>query len=382
MSADLAYAAQPRQLRAGNRVTPLFGGGETFPAMLAAIRAAERTIALETYIVESDATGAEFADALIERARAGVQVRFIYDAVGAMDVSSEYWRRLRAGGVKLLEFHPIVPWKRHFNLRMRDHRKILVVDDLLGFTGGINIGDEYAPVETGGKGWYDVHVQLEGPAVLDLARAFRRVWIREGGDHYPAPPRPPRHAPHQPATGSLVRIVDNREVRKRWAIRRAYLKAINRARDHIYLMNAYFLPDRAVRRALSRAAKRGARVIVIIPTESDVRAVAYAGLYMYPKLLRGGVEILGWPDTMMHAKTAVIDALWSTIGSYNLDQRSLLYNLEVVAEIIDRDVGALMRDRFVVDAARCTALTLRELENLPWWRRALAWMFYQFRRWL
>ena len=137
-----------------------------------------------------------------------------------------------------------------------------------------------------------------------------------------------------------------------------------------------------MRWALRRAASRGVKVRVIVPTESDVSAIEYAGLHLYPKLLRHGIEILGWPKVMMHAKTAVVDGTWSAIGSYNLDQRSLLYNLEVVAEVIDPLVGAQMQTRFEQDAALCDPVTMELLQGLPWWRKSLAWFFYQFRRWL
>lgn len=374
-----AYTTRPGHLRPGNEVIPLRGGSETFPAMIAAIEGARAQICLETYILRADAVGQRFADALCERARAGVAVRLIYDAVGCLTLPVSYLRGLTRAGVDVVEYHPIAPWRKRFMLSRRDHRKILVVDDEVAFTGGINISSEYVPESEGGEGWHDVHCQIRGPVVLDLARLFRRVWIREGGRPYPSPPRPPRSAPRGPGT-TLARALDNRKVRRRWAIRRAYLHAINQSTRSISLMNAYFLPDRGICWALQRAARRGVRVRVIVPEVSDVPVIAYATRYLAAKLIRHGVEILCWPERMMHAKTAVIDSVWSTIGSYNLDTRSLLYNLEIAIEIVDRELGAEMDAQFEADARRCRAMSLESWQRRPWLERALSWLFYKLRR--
>lgn len=378
-AADLGYLDHPELLSRGNAVTPLNDGAEIFPAMLAAIAAARRTVCLETYIIEPDGTGNRFADAMVAASKRGVTVRLLYDSVGGFNLTSTYLDRLRAAGIAIVEFHPVAPWRQRWNLSRRDHRKILVVDDEIGFLGGVNISDDYASPEAGGAGWRDAHCEIRGPAVLDLARLFRRVWTSEGGASYELAGQP---AAAEIGDGSGLRIVDNRKYRKRWAIRHAYTTAIKRARKRIAISNAYFLPDRGVRRALERAVERGVAVHVIVPEHSDVKAIEYAGEYMYGRLIRKGIEILFWPRTMMHAKTAVIDETWSTIGSYNLDYRSLLYNLEVVALILDRRIGKLMQATFEADAARCQPFTLERYARRGWFRRALGWLFYQFRKWL
>jgi cardiolipin synthase len=346
--------------------------------MLRAINRADRTVCLETYIIESDETGNQFGDAMVAAAKRGVEVRFIYDAVGSFSLSDKFVRRLQEAGVKSIEFHPVAPWRERWNLSRRDHRKILVVDDEVGFLGGINISNDYASAEAGGAGWRDVHCEIRGPAVRELAKIFRRVWVREGGDNYQLA----RELTETTGGGCMVEIVDNRELRKRWAIRRAYTKAINVARDFIGISNAYFLPDRGVRRALEKAVKRGVRVQVIVPEKSDVKAIQYAGEYMYGRLIRKGVDILCWGPAMMHAKTAVIDRQWSTIGSYNLDGRSLFYNLEVVAVILDRELGRRMQETFHADVGKCELLTLERYNQRGWLRRLFGWFFYQFRKWL
>ncbi|GAB4560384.1 MAG: phospholipase D-like domain-containing protein [Haliangiales bacterium] len=383
----VALAHAPRRLRPGNQVDVLRGGEEAYPAMLAAIAAATESVCLETYILYADAVGERFADALCERAAAGVATRLIYDAVGSFGIPEGFLARLREAGVEVLEYHPVLPWKARFRLIRRDHRKILVVDDEVAFTGGINLSDDYLPVEEGGNGWHDVHCRVRGPAVLDLARLFHRVWVREGGKMYKAPPRSGSrrgrlHPSARPVGTCLVRVLDNRLHRKRWLIRYAYLHAINRARRSISLMNAYFLPDRGVCKALTRAVARGVRVRVIVPEVSDVPAIVYAGRYLYRQLIQDGVEILCWPEVMMHAKIAVIDDHWFTIGSYNFDNLSLRYNLEVALEGVDTKIGAEMAGHFERDAAECRSMTITDIERRSFFDKLASWIFYQLRRWL
>ncbi|MCB9560441.1 MAG: phosphatidylserine/phosphatidylglycerophosphate/cardiolipin synthase family protein [Kofleriaceae bacterium] len=383
------YVVGLQRLRPGNQVTLLRGGGETFPAMLAAIGAARRQVLLETYILEDDATGNRFADALRARARAGVDVRILYDGVGGMSLASAWIDGLRADGVKFVEYHPIAPWRRRFNLFNRDHRKILVVDDEVAFTGGLNVSDDYAAVADGGAGWHDMHCMLRGPIVLDLSRLFRRTWIRNDGPGYPAPPRPHTAGPAPADTADAAdaadawaRMLENGERRRKRKIRRAYTHAIDAARTSVLLENAYFLPELPMRRAMYRAVKRGVDVRVIVPGNSDVKTVEYAGLYVYRRLARHGVRILRWKGVMLHAKTAVIDAVWSTVGSYNFDARSLFYNLEVVVELLDAGFGELMERQFEVDVAHTEPFDERAWLRLPWWKKALAYLAFQLRRWL
>lgn len=373
------YARSLYRLRRGNEVNVL-RGSEPFRAMLAAIAAARRSVLLETYIIEDDASGLKFVAALIERSAAGCEVRLIYDSVGGLGLDGVHIDRMRAAGVQVVEFHPIAPWRARFNLSRRDHRKILVVDDEIGFTGGINLSDDYAPISDGGRGWYDVHCSLRGPVVADLARIFRRTWIDEGGTPFPLP-APAEERPKLSAN-IATRVVDNVRRRRRGAIRRAYLTAINSARRTVLIENAYFLPDRSIRRALVRAVRRGVDVAVIVPGRSDLRTIEYAGLYIYRYLAERGARIMRWTGPMMHAKTAVVDAMWSTIGSYNLDARSLRYNLEVIVEIIDGDVGAGMEKQFRLDEQSTTPFDIVTWRALAWWRKTLAWMAFRLRRYL
>ena len=183
------YARNPLRWRVGCEVAVLREGAETYPAMLDAMRAARRSICFETYILAGDRTGDRFKEVLAERARAGVAVRVIYDAVGSFGLPGSFVAELRDAGCEVIDFNPIAPWRRKMRLSHRDHRKVIVVDDDVAFTGGLNIANDYAAIAEGGAGWHDMHCRVRGPIVLDLARQFRRTWLRCGGARYaPVPP--------------------------------------------------------------------------------------------------------------------------------------------------------------------------------------------------
>ena len=382
MPRDLAhYTRDVQRWRAGNDIQLLRAGREAYSAMFAAIAEARTSVCVETYILADDRVGRQLADVLCERSRAGVSVRLLYDAVGGWGIGQSYLARLQHDGVRVVEFHPIAPWRRRWGLSRRDHRKILVVDDEVAFTGGLNISDDYAAAEDGGGGWHDIHCALRGPIVADFSRLFRRTWLYAGGDAYTAPADATASPPLAEAS-TFARVLDNSFVRRRRLIRNAYLTAINAARRDVLLANAYFLPDRGLRAALRRAVARGVTVRVIVPGRSDVLVVELATLYLYRRLVKAGVEILRWRGAMMHAKTAVVDGVWSTIGSYNLDSISLQRNLEVTVETLDSKHGAIMRAQHVEDAQQCALFTAESWRALAWWRRALSWLAYQFERWL
>jgi cardiolipin synthase A/B len=374
------YTPDLYRLRPGNTAALLRGGGETFPAMVAAIAAAHRTVHLETYIFDDDRTGRRIADALIERARAGVTVRVIYDSLGGLGMARAFVHAMQAAGIALVEYHPVAPWRKRFNLSRRDHRKILVVDDAIGFSGGLNLSNAWAATADGGAGWHDMHCELRGPVVADLGRLFRKNWLASGGAAYPVPPSAGEMT--VPPGTVAARVVDNQTRRRRGAIRRAYLAAIAAAERTVLLENAYFLPDRGVRRALYAAVARGVEVAVIVPGDSNLKPVEYAGWYLARELVGRGVQVLRWQGTMMHAKTAVVDRTWACVGSYNFDARSARYNLEVVVEVIDRDFAATVEQQFALDRTNTRAFDLAAWRALAWWRKAAAWCAFSVRRWL
>jgi cardiolipin synthase A/B len=376
------YARSPLRWRTGGEVTVLRDGGETYPAMLAALATAQHSISFETYILAADRTGDRFKAVLIERVKAGVAVRLIYDAVGSLGLLPESWiDDMRQAGCEVIDFNPIAPWRRRFRLSHRDHRKIIVVDDRVGFTGGLNIADNYAAVEDGGVGWHDMHCRVTGPIALDLARMFRRTWLRCGGTSYPPPVATSLGAPTSGA-GPFVRLLDNTLRRQRTTVRRAYVHVINAARRLVLIQNAYFLPDRGLRRALVRAAARGVDVRIMVPGRSDVPLAAWAGLYVLRRLARRGLKIFLWRGVMMHAKTATVDALWSTIGSYNFDAQSRFNNLEVTLEILDPATGQTLAQNFERDITNADPFDEQAWLHLAWWRKALAWFSYRLRRFL
>lgn len=373
---DSDYSAYPRSLTAGNLVTPLQDGAEGFPSMLDAISSASRYVHLETYILEEDTMGRTFARVLIEAAGRGAEVRLIYDGLGGFGLSADFRFALRDAGVRVAEYRPLSLMRRRWS--RRDHRKILVVDGKVGFAGGLNIADDYAPLDVGGAGWRDTHCRVEGPVVAQLDQMFWRTWHRAKGEPYPlCPPLPFEERPGR----SLAQAIGSDHWGQRMAIRRHYLHAIRTATDYIYIANAYFVPDPGVRRALIRAARRGVNVNILTSADGDLKTVQFASEASFSRLLRRGVRIHLFSKTNMHAKTAVIDDVWATIGSYNLDYMSLMHNLEVVLEVVDRSVGKTMRAMYEADLRHCDELSLDRWRRRPWWRKLAAWFFYKFKRW-
>ncbi len=381
----LGYVLRRRRMRRGNRVTLLRDGAQAFPAMLEAIAQAQRLILIEFYIWRADETGWRFAEALIERRRAGVEVRAIYDALGCMDVEPLLFEKLRENGIAVVEYRPLGPWRPRWGWLRRDHRKILAVDNRIGFCGGINLANDYASAEDGGGGWRDTAVRVEGPVVRDLSRLFLNTWERESktletrAAELRQPP-PPVDLPRSPEVGrEFVQVVSNAELLDRYFFKRSYVYAINRARKTIAIENPYFLPDGAIRRALIRAAKRGVHVRIIVPREGDVRVVAWATRYLFGGLLKHGIRIFEWRGAMIHAKTACIDGVWSTVGSYNIDHKSLRHNLEVNVNVLSRELGSAMDLAFAADAEQSDEVTLATVRSRGLWDRVRSWLLYQFR---
>lgn len=364
-----------------HRVALLRDGEQAFPAMLEAIHGARSTICLETYILRSDRTGERFAEALIERASAGVEVNVIYDAWGSR-VSGAYLRRLHEGGVRTLAYHPIAfdgRIGRMLNrLVRRDHRKMLVVDKRVGFTGGLNVADDYASVADGGGGWRDTHIRLEGPAVFELLSYFLSVWRKQGG----APIDGPRYTHEGRRPDPKVRVLGNGPRRDRKFIRDAYLSAIDRAKRRILITNAYFIPTARMMKALKNAAKRGVAVELLLAGTTDLPAARFAGHTYYAALLQAGVRIFEWYGRVLHSKTAVVDGKWGTVGSTNLDTLSFRTNLEINTVFEDEGLAWVMERMFDEDLEQCVEVHLEEWRRRPWHHRLVSWVASLFRRWL
>ncbi len=367
----------------GNRVTLLHDGEQAFPAMLEAIAEAKREIVLEMYWFASDELGWQFADTLIAKAEAGVRVRVIYDAVGSIQSDNRMFARMREAGCRVEQYNPIAPWRARFRIGVvnnRDHRKLLVVDRQVGFTGGVNLGNEWAPESAGGAGWRDDTIRVEGPAAEQMCDVFEFGWRRIVEPLSFARPglRPPVDVGH--GEGSRVRVLANHYFRERRAIRQAYLRQIRSAQRSVCITNSYFVPDRQIRRLLSQAVDRGAQVRVIVPGKSDVPAVRHAARKLYGRQLEAGIQLYEWQGPILHAKTAIIDGRWCTVGTYNLDSRSLRFNLEVVAAIEDASVAGAMEERFNQDLEHTSPVSYEDWKRRPLHQRMLDDFFYRFHK--
>jgi cardiolipin synthase len=353
-------AITERPLFTGNAVRVLQDGPATYDAIFAAIERARDHINMETYIFEDDRVGRRMADLLLRKQREGVQVNIIYDSFGSLETSQGFFDRLRNGGVNTVEFNPVSPLnaKRRWILNQRDHRKILVVDGTVAFTGGLNISQVYSRSSFGSgrsgrsepadRFWRDTHVQIEGPVVAEFQRIFLEAWSQQHG-----PPLPKkRYFPPLDAKGNLiVQAINSSPATGQATIYQAFMSAINHAEQSIHLTAAYFAPDSRMLQALVRAAARGVDVKLLLPSVTDAGLILQAGQSHYGTLLKGGVKIYERQGAILHAKTAVVDGVWSTIGSANLDWRSFLHNEEINAVILGEEFARHMEVVFQHDLA-------------------------------
>ena len=356
-------------LVAGNKATLLINGDETYAAMAHAIASARDHINFETFIFEDDETGRRFADLLMEKQQQGVQVNLIYDSVGSMGTAEAFFERLRAVGINVLEFNPINPLKakKVEFLTHRDHRKMLIIDGKTAFTGGVNISGVYSGspmgVSSSGEPWRDTEVEIEGPAVAEFQKLFLDTWARQKGpdlgqvNYFPE---------LKPQGRELVQVIGSTPGEKNRVTYVMYVSAITFAEKAIHLTNAYFVPDPQTLRALTDAARRGLDVTLILPSVSDSNLVFYAARSHYKHLLKSGVKIYERRGGVLHAKTAVIDDVWSTIGSTNMDLWSFVRDDEVNAVILGEGFASAMEAMFAADLKESD-----EVRREEWERRSL-----------
>ena len=376
-------------LSTGNRATALEDGQKTYTAMLAAIRGAKHHVHMEMYIFEGDDVGKLFAAALAERAKAGVKVRLIYDAVGSLKTPKDFFKDLEAQGVQVTVFNPVTV-KSALNLvdlQNRDHRKLLLVDGRLAFLGGINISGVYSGVSQPGGGgsfvsgssrgraeggddppfeerpWRDLQVRVEGPVVADLQRAFVKQWERWSKEALPEQglyPAIKADGPH------VVRaIAGSPSDQSGNAAYVTLISAIEASESEVLIVNAYFVPHPQLLGALKSAATRGVDVKLVLPSKTDNSLVYHAGRSYYGELLAAGVKIYERQARMLHSKSAVVDRVWTTIGSTNLDWRSLVYNDELNAVILGPDFAAQVVAVFTRDLANSEQVTLEDWKGRP-----------------
>jgi cardiolipin synthase A/B len=348
----------------GNRVTLLRNGPATFEAMLALIDGAERSVSLEGYIFRSDEVGQQFSDALIAAAMRGVKVRLLVDWIGRMGTRYSFFNTMRAAGVDVRIFNP-PGFRRWLGLVPRDHRKLLVVDDRAGVTGGIGIGREWKTgVLTRRRApWRDTGVLIEGAAANDMVQAYERMWRRAMGKerrgshrHLTRPARSTHLDPsvHPPA---LVGIIEGEPGRFRVS-RALQIQAVSAERS-IWIASAYFTPSSSEIEALTGAARDGVDVRVLVPSRYDHPWIRLATRYFYRRLLLNGVRIWEWRGEMMHAKTSVVDGRWTRIGSTDFNPLGIAINFELDAVIEDRVLGAQAEAMFLEDLEQSKEITIR-----------------------
>ena len=386
--AALEEAATGRPLIAGNKVTLLYDGPQTMAAMIEAISAAKDHINLETYIFDQDELGIRFADLLIACQRAGVQVNVIYDSVGTIGTPQAFFDKMRDAGIHLLAFNPVNPLKLigPWEPNNRDHRKILVVDGVVAFTGGVNISSTYAnsslfrsKARRDAKvGWRDTHIKIEGPAVATLQWAFLNTWASQqspdlsDSDFFP---------PLKEAGNKLVRVLVS-EPGGDYDIYKAYVLAIQEAKKTIHITSAYFVPDAQILQALSDAARRGVDVKIILPGVTDNGLVFRAAQSFYSEMLANGIKIYELQIAVLHAKTAVIDKVWSTVGSTNIDTRSFLHNNEINVVVFGDEFGTSMENAFLEDLRYSVEISKEKWEQRSLVSRIKEWAARRLEYWL
>jgi cardiolipin synthase len=356
----------------GNAARLLVDGPATFAAMKAAIERARGRVLLESYIVDDGKMADELAALLSRKAAQGVHIAFMYDGLGSIATDPAYFDRLAASGVALCKFNPVNPLERpgYWDINHRDHRKVLVVDQDVAFTGGINIsrvyasgsfGRGHAPTDPLKDGWRDTQIELRGPVVQAFASGFERVWASQR-----CAVRPARALPAAKAVAGerVVEVLESNPEDRENRIYTTLLAAIDAAQRRIELTMAYFAPGSDMIDALAAAARRGVDVTLVLPGRSDFTLVLHAGRAYYDELLDAGVHIHEMDDAVMHAKTAVIDGVWSTVGSSNMDWRSFVANHEVNAIIIGREFGEALEAQFRLDLARS-----RPVDSVTWHQR-------------
>jgi len=358
-------------LTKGNKVTLLADGQAAYAAMFKAIQSARDHINLETFLIDDDKVGREFSDLLLKKQAEGVQVNLIYDSVGSHTNPAAFFKRLRDGGIQVVEFNPINPLKAHGNwlIAHLDHRKILIVDGKIAITGGVNISSVYSSKLSGRHEvvgtplpWRDTDVQIEGPAVAEFQKLFLDTWSKQNGPKLSER----NYYPRMKEDGNaLVRVVGSTPGADNRITFIVYVAAITFAEHSIHVTNAYFIPDDQILNAFADAARRGVDVKIILPETTDSTLALYAARYNYSELLKSGVKIYERRNALLHAKTAVIDGIWSTVGSTNMDYWSLSSDDEVNAVVLSRDFAAEMEKTFAKDLVESHQIKWEEWKERP-----------------
>jgi cardiolipin synthase A/B len=360
---------------AGNKIELLHNGKMIFPAMLEAIRGAQESVNFEAFLFHSGEVGSQFRDALAERARAGVEVRVMLDGLGsAFALDNSYVEELKRAGCSFAYYHPAPSWRLD-RLNRRTHRRVLVVDGRIGFTGGVGFSDEWQGDADSPEHWREVHARLEGPIVGNLQAAFQKHWLKEVGETLSGKGQFPELAP----AGNLRAQVVASESFSAAPLSLVQAVAFSAAQKSIYITNAYCAPSGSQTRALVAAVERGVDVRLLLPGKhNDQPATKAAGRTAYGELLKGGVKIYEFQPTMIHSKTMVIDGVFSVFGFSNFDARSAQINEELDVTVYDEDFGREMQAVFERDLQRSREYTLEDFKKRSLWERFTEWVMLPF----
>ncbi|QNM95160.1 cardiolipin synthase [Chitinimonas koreensis] len=378
----------------GNRTTLLLDGPDTYAAMFKALEGARDHINLEVYIFEDDEMGRRFVDLLLAKQAEGVQVNILYDSIGSLGTPAAFFDTLRQAGVRVLEFNPVNPLKvrKEWLLNNRDHRKLLIVDGQTAFLGGVNISHVYSSGSSFSRSrpkpaadgkpvtpWRDTHLQIDGPVVAEFQKAFLDTWQRQHGEPLPAR----NYFPGSPPRGNdLVRAVGSRAADDHSLLYAALISAIVSAERRVYVTNAYFVPDPQLVQALQDAARRGVDVRLILPGKTDSWITYHAGRSHYAELLEAGVKIYERRHALLHAKTVMIDGVWSSVGSTNLDWRSFLHNDELDAIVLGAGFADRLKAAFLRDQAESQRIGAEEWADRSPMLRIKEWSARLLEYWL
>jgi cardiolipin synthase len=355
-------------LVSGNRVQALYNGDQIFPSMLEAIHAARHSIDFETYIYWSGDIGKKFADALAERARAGVKVHLLADWVGSEKMDAAMQKAMEDSGVQIRKYHPL-SWYNLARVNHRTHRKLLVVDGRVGFTGGVGIADNWLGHAQDENHWRDSHFKIEGPAVAHMQAAFMDNWMKttgevlHGDDYFPA---------LEMVGGQSAQVFRSSPAEGAESMRLMYLMSVAAARKHIYIANAYFVPDDLALTMLTRALKRGVKISIMMPGKhTDAASVRGASRARWGTLLEAGADLYEYEPTMYHCKVMVVDGLWTSVGSTNFDSRSFRLNDEANLNVYDAAFAEQQITTFEQDVKLARRISYEEWKNRPWTEKVL-----------
>ena len=344
----------------GNSVELLTDTNRTLGLIKQAILNAKHSLHLEYYIWQPDKSGTMLRDLLIEKAKEGVEVRFLYDGLGSMNLGHRFFRPMIAAGIQVAPFLPGATFRERWSINLRNHRKIVIVDGSLAFTGGMNIGDEYLGLHQELGFWRDTHLKIKGPETLQLQQVFAEDWFFATGEALTHS----QYYPHPEADGNVTAQTLSSGPEKNADVFLTLLfAAINEARDSLVMTTSYFVPPESLTTALESAARRGVHVKLLLSSKSANPATVHAGRSYYDSLLDAGVEIYEYNKGILHSKSITIDGCWSLVGTPNFDIRSLILNFEVGLAIYDRKFAQRLRESIENDFLSATKITAADWEQ-------------------